>query len=408
MEPGQAEIKSTETSQAAYSLTGGNLTKKEDIGFRFIQTQAELDGLTEKLQKAASIALDTEADSFHHYFQKVCLIQLSFDQTNVIVDPLAGLDLSGLLGVLAEKGIVLHDAGYDLRMLKKDFGFFPRGQIYDTMLAGKLLGLKRLGLEGMLEDVLGVEINKVSQRADWSARPLSENLLSYAASDTHHLLMLWDALEEKLQRLGRLSWHRESCQRAAMEHQQTENRENQWRIRGSRELSRRGLEFLKSLWYWRDEQSQKSDVPAFRIIGNEQLLSIARKAQYQENPSVETIGKLPRNLRGSRLGTLQKALERGLPGDADGWPEQLKAERSNRPDVRILRRIDYLRNRCQETAEGLGLQPETIASRSALGRIAAGPDADLERLIEEGVLMRWQARLLAEAVMSAFSEQHSG
>ena len=398
-------MQETEQSEYEQRPAGDDLTKRDSIAYQYISEQAQADALTEKLRGAGQAGMDIEADSFHHYFPKVCLIQLSFGKVNAIVDPLAGADLSGLMDVLSEKELVLHDAGYDLRMLKKDFGFVPKGQIYDTMLAGRLLGLKRLGLEGMLADVLGVQINKVSQRADWSARPLREDLLSYAATDTHHLPMLWGVLEGKLRQLGRLDWHRESCQRAvcaAMENPKDADSDTQWRIKGSRDLSDRELEFLKVLWYWRDKEARKSDVPAFRVIGSEQLLSIAIKAQSQEQFSIEGLGRLPRNLRGSRLRAFLNVLEHARASQAGSWPGQLRAERTRRPDMRISQRFEQLKRRCRAIAERLGLQPEVVASRAAMGRIAAGPNGDLAGLVEEGLVMRWQAQLLAEAVSEVF------
>ncbi len=87
------------------------------------------------------VALDTEADSFHHYFEKVCLIQLSRDGSAWLVDPLAGLDLAPLLAALSSRRLLLHGADYDLRLLSRGHGFRPR-EIFDTMIAAQLLADK--------------------------------------------------------------------------------------------------------------------------------------------------------------------------------------------------------------------------------------------------------------------------
>jgi len=111
----------------------------------YIDTDSGLLGLLSRLEEAPRIALDTEADSLHHYFEKVCLVQLSAGEEGAaIVDPLCGLDLSPLLGLLARKTLILHGADYDLRMMRLTFGFLPEGEVFDTMLAARLLGHEQI------------------------------------------------------------------------------------------------------------------------------------------------------------------------------------------------------------------------------------------------------------------------
>ncbi len=101
----------------------------------YIDTPSGLLDLVTRLEEAPEIALDTEADSLHHYFEKVCLIQLAAREENAIVDPLCGMDLSPLLALLARKPLLLHGADYDLRMMRMSFAFLPEGEVFDTMLA---------------------------------------------------------------------------------------------------------------------------------------------------------------------------------------------------------------------------------------------------------------------------------
>src|SRR4030042_394119 len=106
---------------------------------------------------ADTIALDAEADSFHHYYPKVCLIQLTFGGHSYIVDPLCGLDMKGFLSALSGRKLIIHDAGYDLKMLWHCWGFVPCQEIFDSMLASQLLGYSNISLVGLVNDVLGVK-----------------------------------------------------------------------------------------------------------------------------------------------------------------------------------------------------------------------------------------------------------
>ena len=151
-----------------------------------------MERLIQRIDTAERVALDTEADSLHNYFEKVCLVQLSFGGEHYLIDPLAGLDLNGLSEVLADKPLILHGGDYDLRMLRASIGFRPRREVFDTMIAAQLLGLEQIGLAALTERFFAITIGKAGQKSDWSRRPLSENQLRYAVNDTRFLERLAD------------------------------------------------------------------------------------------------------------------------------------------------------------------------------------------------------------------------
>src|SRR4030066_277559 len=161
------------------------------LSYKVIENQDGLKELAGRLSCEDSFALDIEADSLHNYEGKVCLIQISTREENYIIDVLKLPDLEPLRPVLFDDRIekVLHGADYDIRMLAKDYGMEIRN-LFDTMIAGQILGLKGLGLAALLNDYFKVNIDKGLQKADWSRRPLSKEMLSYAALDTAHLLSL--------------------------------------------------------------------------------------------------------------------------------------------------------------------------------------------------------------------------
>jgi len=153
------------------------------------------------------LALDTEADSFHHYPEKICLIQLSTRARTYLVDPLTGLNLRSLGEVLEDGAVtkILHGADYDLRLLRRDHDLQIRN-LFDTMIAARLTGETRFGLASLLESHLGVRLDKRFQRADWSQRPLPREMVEYAAADTRHLAELRSILDARLLSLGRRDW----------------------------------------------------------------------------------------------------------------------------------------------------------------------------------------------------------
>ena len=159
---------------------------------------------------AGPLALDTEADSLHHYPEKVCLVQLTFGGADHLVDPLAGVDLAPLGRILADRAVtkILHGSDYDLRVLHRDFGLELVG-LFDTMIAARLTGERSFGLAALLETHFGIKLEKKFQRADWSLRPLTAEMESYAALDTRHLEALAGRLGEQLEQLGRTAWAEE-------------------------------------------------------------------------------------------------------------------------------------------------------------------------------------------------------
>lgn len=379
----------------------------DPLHFHYIDESSGLSDLTQKLSGASIVAVDIEADSFHHYYPKVCLIQISFSGDNFIVDPLAGLDLSGFLKELTSKNLIFHDSGYDLRMMRHCFGFEPKGEIFDTMLAGKLLGVESLNLAGMLQSILNVSISKGSQKADWSRRPLPDSLLRYAAMDTLHLLELADKMEQKLCQQNRTGWHKQMCRQsvcAAMNHTRTFDPEKDWRIKGSSRLTPRQLAFLKQLWLWREKQAQRADLPPFRILHNERLIALAVGAESRTKPNFNDLCQSLKHCRGKRLDALHKAMEKAFHQKSSQWPQSKPASRASRPDTQLLARIEKIRKACQKAAEQNSLSAELILSRALIGKLAQTGPEGLEKMIRNGSILPWQADLLREPLRKIFEK----
>ena len=198
--------------------------------------------------------------------------------------------------------IVFHDADYDLRLLHQDYGWHTRN-IFDTRVAAQLLGIRAFGLAALLEKYFGVRLDKKHQRADWSMRPLTQGMLDYAAQDTIHLLELRDRLKAELERSGRWEWAVEEFGLLEGTRWNDDDSANAFlRIKGARDLSRRELAILRELVPWRDTIAGQLDRATFRVLGNEQLLEIA-KQQPASRDMLGAIKGMPRGILDSRAGS---------------------------------------------------------------------------------------------------------
>ena len=352
------------------------------------------------MEAARRVALDTEADSLHNYYEKVCLIQLAVAGENYIVDPLAGLDLSRFFKALEKKQIILHGADYDLRMLRSSFHFQPEGRIFDTMLAAQLLGHERLGLAALVKHFFDVTLTKHGQKFNWSLRPLPLAKLVYASDDTRYLEPLADYLLEGLRELGREEWHRETCDALVLSTRKDRapgDPEDIWRIKGLKSFSRKELAFVRSLWHWREKEAQKTNTPPFKIMGNALLQEVALWIHSHPEQTVDRGPKLPRNCKGKRMDALNKAVRvaRSLPEDQ--WPAlKRKKGRQYVPfSTREIAQLDALRSACSRIAAKLGITASVLAPRSSLEAIVREKPGTMEEIMRSGRITRWQAGLLA-------------
>ncbi|MGZ8520917.1 MAG: ribonuclease D [Candidatus Binatia bacterium] len=369
-------------------------------GFVYVRNGAVLATLIDRMDSAARIAVDTEADSLHNYFEKVCLIQLSIAGEHYLVDPLAGVELRGFLEALAAKPLIFHAGDYDLRILRASTGFRPSGDIFDTMIAAQLLGIEQIGLAALLERCFAVTIGKEGQKSDWSQRPLSEKQLHYAVNDTRYLEALAERMASELDAKGRLGWHSESCQAMVQASGRDSSRdpEEAWRLKGAGRMTRRQLAYLREFWRWRDQHAQRANRPPFKVFGNQQIFELVQWAESHPNEPLDKGPKLPRNIHGSLLTTLVEAIARAAAMSPADWPELKKHERGEAPSAESVARANALRSACTEIAMELAISPAVLAPRAALEAIARCRPRGVDEIMERGGLLRWQAELIRAAV----------
>ncbi|MBI4420854.1 MAG: ribonuclease D [Gemmatimonadetes bacterium] len=374
-----------------------------------ITTPDRLGALVERLRRETLLAFDTEAASFHRYADRVYLIQVSSVGEAAIIDPLALPDLSPVGDLLASPQIeiVFHDADYDLRSLHRDYGFEAH-RVFDTRIAAQLLGEPEIGLGALLHKYFRVVLDKKLQRADWSQRPLTREMIDYAAADTAHLPALREVLYRRLVELGRLEWAREEFQRlegirwsGAGDHPDA-----YLRIKGAKALAPREQAVLRALFAWRERRAQAADRAPFRVLSNEALLAIARAAPTETSSLKATTG-VPASVA-QREGTgLVEVVRRALSTPARDWPPRERGERTKR-DPEADARFERLKSVRNERAKELGLEPGVLCSNAVLQGLAREGAGALRVRALVPEFRAWQKEALGETRIFSVLNEPSG
>ncbi|HSI86430.1 MAG TPA: HRDC domain-containing protein [Candidatus Methylacidiphilales bacterium] len=359
--------------------------------YLWIDQPDSLARLVEHLRDDTPIAIDTEADSLHHYRESVCLVQLTQRGEHFLLDPFAKLDLTDLWARLHNTVWVLQGADFDLRMLRR-LGAREPAAVFDTMLAGQLLGLPAVGYAALVERYFGIVLCKKNQKADWSRRPLSQSMLEYAMQDTQHLEPLAARQQEDLIAAGRLEWHRQSCARVVrLSLIQRGGDEDAWRISGSNKLSPGALAVLRRVWEWREGEAERMDRPTFKVYANEALLSLAIWADAHRRLPPYAWAHWPHHMRQGGSTRLATAVEQGRE---DSPMSRLSSGSRPQPNPAADQRLEKLRVKREEVAAREKLDPSLIAAKSILTTIAHNPDAGATQLIQQDRWCPWQAELM--------------
>ena len=376
---------------------------------QLIETADALAELAQRMRAEPLLAVDTEAASFHRFLDRVYLVQISSRSETAVVDPLAtdGLGPVGeLLGDPAVE-IVFHDADYDLRLLNREYGFTAQ-HLFDTRIAAQLLNEPGIGLAALLEKYLGIKLDKRFQRADWSARPLSPEMLAYAASDTHYLPQLRDILRDRLSERGRLGWAQEEF--ALLEDIRAstgEQAEPGWlRIKGAKALRGRELAVLREVWEWREATARRADRATFRIMNNEPMLAIAKQAPADAAALKAIPGISPDQVE-RRGRDVLAAVKRGLEVPESDIPTIARTPR--RPqDLAQEARFERLKAARNLLAQKYDLPPGVVCPNGTLEAIAREDPKSDEALARVPELRRWQVREFGAELLAATMGGGSG
>ncbi|MES2309237.1 MAG: HRDC domain-containing protein [Verrucomicrobiota bacterium] len=359
------------------------------MSYRWIATQNDLNDLISRLQPLEWVVIDTEADSFHHFQEKLCLVQLLTPQGVELIDPLVKLDFSSFWSVLGDKKWKIHAADYDLRLIRKVGGKTPP-EIFDTFIAAQVLGKKTLSYSALVLEYKGITLSKSNQKADWTLRPLNESMLDYAAADVLHLDPIVLSLKGELEQLGRTAWFNQSCQRqmrVTMVPEAEEEDPDAWQVSGHHQLDPHSRTILKHLWQWRHEEAATRDLAPFRVLRNDLMISLVER--FSKNPKAEF--PIPPFIKGESKQRLINKIEAAIEA------EPIPFIHTRRPDpmsLAVEKRFNAFREKRQKVSEDLGMDPGFIASKAVLIELAENPESAPEKLMKEDRCCQWQMDLM--------------
>lgn len=330
-----------------------------------IDTSSALKNLAENLAKQSRIAVDTEANSLHAYRERVCLIQFSTVDADYLVDPLALDDMTYLAPIFADPHIekIFHAAEYDVLGLHRDFDFVF-SNLFDTMVAARVLGYTSVGLGSLLAEKFGLELDKHHQKADWGQRPLVKDLINYAQLDTHYLIALRDMLEAELYAKGRWELAHEdfarSCYINGNGHREQKGR---WeRVDGQGDLDLRQQTILNELCICREKIAERLNRPVFKVVSDQVLLKAAKKPP-QSFDDLAAIGMTEKQIQ--RCGkAMLEAIHRG------GNIALVEPTRITRLPNAVLNRQQSLKNWRKDKAKELQVESDVILPRLYIHAIA--------------------------------------
>jgi ribonuclease D len=380
-----------------------------------VETDAALAEVTSSLAKGEGpVAVDAERASGYRYGQRAYLVQLRrAGAGTILIDPIACPDLSGIDAAVGDAESVLHAASQDLPCLA-EIGFRPR-RLFDTELAGRLLGYPRVALGTLVEEVLGFHLEKGHSAADWSTRPLREELLRYAALDVEVLVELRDALAAELIAQGKMEWARQEFD-AVLAARPTAPRADPWRRTSGihRVQSRRGLAVVRELWTTRDQIAQVADLSPRRVLPDTAIVEAARSFPANHAQLVKITGFTGRQARRherdwlAAVARARASADYELPEPTGGAipsghpPAHRWAER----DPVAAARLAAARAAVTAIAEGNRVPAENLVSPDAVRRLSWDPpqpcdEQAVARALAGYGARPWQIQLTAGPIASA-------
>jgi ribonuclease D len=305
------------------------------VQYDSITTPAELLEFCDSLSGAEVIAFDTEFVSEHSFHPQLCLVQVAVEDRLAVIDPLTAGDLTPFWEQLAAPGreVIAHSAREELRFCLRAVGR-PPAELFDTQIAAGLVGLEYpAAYSSLVTRLLNVKLPKGETRTDWRRRPLSKKQIEYALQDVIHLPPLRNKLRQRLEKHGRLEWMRDEMQSWQADIASEETRERWRRVKGVTGLSARSMAVLRELWRWRNEQAQRRDCPARRVLRDDLLVELAKR-QSSDVKHIQSLRGMERGDLKRQLPAIAAAIERGLSIPDDQLPRT--GRKSTLPPFNLL------------------------------------------------------------------------
>jgi ribonuclease D len=358
--------------------------------FFTIETDAQLQEITDHLQQQDIIAVDLEANSLFAFRERISLIQVSTYDNDYVIDPLSISDMEPLLWVLRNPKIrkVMHGSDFDIVSFKRDYNT-GIVNLFDTLVAARFLRYSGLGLAALIGKHFGFIIDKKYQKHNWAQRPLYQEHLDYARGDTHWLLALYDIMTVSLKKIDLLTASFEESELLTKKEWNGKGKSEDpyVRLKGFRGLELLDKKKVRLIWELREKIAEKRDVPSFRIFSNHSIIALANA-----DPDSPEYSKI---LGHSALGKDRKRLRDCICSAEEDERIFEKRKPTPRPQSgpyteRVLSALRLWRN---EKVERENIDPVIVFSNGQLKDIARAIPRNKEDLMNIDGIRKWQCQL---------------
>ena len=343
-----------------------------------ISTTESLSRLCATLASDRYIAVDTEFMRETTYWPVLCLIQVAGASANGLIDPLApGLDLGPFFDLMNNPAVlkVFHAARQDIEIIVHRAGVVPH-PVFDTQIAAMVCGFgDQVGYEAIVRKLAKAQIDKSSRFTDWSKRPLSDKQLSYALSDVTHLRVIYEKLQEELDKTGREPWLAEEMDILTNPATYRTEPADAWKRIKVRLRSKKQMAVLVAVAAWREREAQEKNVPRSRVIKDDAVAEIATQIPLTRE-ALNGLRALPKGYANSRTGeAILKLVKDGLELDpksvphVDGGREEISDQTQAACEI--------LKLALKVVCEGHGIAPKLVANSSDIEAVAEDDAADV-------------------------------
>ncbi|MGM0642241.1 MAG: ribonuclease D [Thermodesulfobacteriota bacterium] len=367
--------------------------------YEYIDSQERLADLCSLLASEDRIAVDLEADSMHHFTEKVCLIQIACSKGVHLVDPFKIERIQVLKPVLESPSVekILHGSDFDIRSLDREYGI-GIVNLFDTEIASRLLGIRERGLAALLKEYFNVDLDKKFQKTDWTRRPLTGEMLAYCAADAAYLVELSDILKQKLSAEGRLEWAAQECEKQSrVRYEAGKDSFLFLKFKGAGKMDSRTLTVLEFLLRARRKIAEKKDLPLFKVMGANSIARMAWKKPVTKGMLKRT-GALSEKQMAMYADQCIRAVKEAveLPAaELFTYPKSRGARLSEMEQ----KRVKALKKIRTEKSTSTGIEEGFLMNNTLITALAKENPARREEVFGMENMSPWQAELLADDVL---------
>ncbi len=356
-----------------------------------ITDQNTLNDFYNKCKIEKVLAVDTEFIRDSTYYPSLCLIQIAGINFAAAIDPLAKLDMSPIWELLLNKNIlkVFHAGRQDIEIFFGLMGEIPT-PIYDTQIAAMFCGLgDQVGYESLVNNFLGLSVNKEHQFTNWLQRPLSKNQINYAISDVTHLINIFPLIRKAIKDNNREEWVTKELEHLSKKELYKVKADEVWKKIKLKNSNPQMLNLLKYLAYWRENECKKRNIPRNRLIRDDVLINISF-SKPKTISELKKIRAIPKNLSNDDFSQILEVIDKAEKVRREEWP-LISTSTSPQISKSSLELLKILLKYCSEEN---GLAEKVIANTDDLKSILEGQKKNMK------VFTGWRNKIFGEMALS--------